>query len=101
MQLLFISNFKHLFLSKMKSRNRTTIRSEEAVIQTCLTKYFLMCKSKPLLLRKRDGYSFTPMNTPTNHRSHWHKSLVLIYCTHTTRNNLLVSNSRKTKQFYG
>jgi len=50
MQLLFISNFKHLFLSKMKSFNQITIRSEEEVIQACLTKYFSMCKSKPLLL---------------------------------------------------
>lgn len=73
MQLLFISNFKHLFLSKMKFCNLTTIHSEEEVIQTCLTKYFLMYKSKSFLL-KRDGYSFIPMNTPTNHRSHWHKS---------------------------
>lgn len=40
MQLLFIPNFKHLFLSKMKSCNQTTIHSEEEVIQTCLTKYF-------------------------------------------------------------
>lgn len=101
MQLLFISSFKRLFLRKMKACNQTTICSQEGVIQACLTQYCLQCKSKPWLLRKRDGYSFIPRNTPTNHRSHWHKSLVLIYCTHTTRNNLLVSNSRKTKQFYG